>query len=229
MHSYNWRCYALFSFKGVVIRNIIVIFCNLLCFVLSLPPLCLPSWWQRSAHKPLFHHKTIYFKFQDLVLKLHFWMVYVAPWQITWGSAFHAFAQPFAVPHTAFLTAHAILSSLLQAPFVPFLGSALFLASYARPLKFWERSYKLVKCFFGSSKCLLWFVKRQRWLLFSENHFLLHCAISEKTWINILKIITRWKLQLFCVLKFKCEPHLFACKLLLILLLFILSFSCNLQ
>lgn len=23
---------------------------------------------------------------------------YVAPWQITWGSAFHAFAQPFAVP-----------------------------------------------------------------------------------------------------------------------------------
>lgn len=25
-------------------------------------------------------------------------MTYVAPWQITWGSAFHAFAQPFSVP-----------------------------------------------------------------------------------------------------------------------------------
>jgi len=23
-----------------------------------------------------------------------------APWQISWGSAFHAFMQPFAIPHT---------------------------------------------------------------------------------------------------------------------------------
>lgn len=35
---------------------------------------------------------------RELLLKLHFILVYVAPWQIAWGSAFHAFAQPFAVP-----------------------------------------------------------------------------------------------------------------------------------
>lgn len=34
----------------------------------------------------------------DLLHKLHFVLVYIAPWQIAWGSAFHAFAQPFAVP-----------------------------------------------------------------------------------------------------------------------------------
>ena len=40
------------------------------------------------------------FRFQmwDLLYKLRFVLTYIAPWQITWGSAFHAFAQPFAVP-----------------------------------------------------------------------------------------------------------------------------------
>jgi len=32
------------------------------------------------------------------MLKLRFILTYIAPWQITWGSAFHAFAQPFSVP-----------------------------------------------------------------------------------------------------------------------------------
>lgn len=35
---------------------------------------------------------------RELLLKLHFILVYIAPWQIAWGSAFHAFAQPFTVP-----------------------------------------------------------------------------------------------------------------------------------
>lgn len=34
----------------------------------------------------------------DLLYKLRFVLTYIAPWQITWGSAFHAFAQPFTVP-----------------------------------------------------------------------------------------------------------------------------------
>ena len=32
------------------------------------------------------------------MLKMKFILTYIAPWQITWGSAFHAFAQPFSVP-----------------------------------------------------------------------------------------------------------------------------------
>lgn len=38
------------------------------------------------------------FQMWDLLYKLRFVLTYIAPWQITWGSAFHAFAQPFAVP-----------------------------------------------------------------------------------------------------------------------------------
>lgn len=34
----------------------------------------------------------------ELYLKFKFILTYTAPWQITWGSAFHAFAQPVSVP-----------------------------------------------------------------------------------------------------------------------------------
>ena len=39
-----------------------------------------------------------FLQFYDLLLKVKFILTYIAPWQITWGSAFHAFAQPFSVP-----------------------------------------------------------------------------------------------------------------------------------
>lgn len=88
-------------------------------------------------------------------------VTYIAPWQITWGSAFHAFAQPFSVPHSAMLFLQTAISAILSTPLNPFLGersqignyrrfpktlsrisgSAIFLTSYARPIKFWERDY----------------------------------------------------------------------------------------
>ncbi|XP_055384689.1 protein pecanex isoform X2 [Condylostylus longicornis] len=77
----------------------------------------------------------------DFFLKLQFIVTYIAPWQITWGSAFHAFAQPFSVPHSAMLFLQAGISSILSTPLNPFLGSAIFLTSYVRPIKFWERDY----------------------------------------------------------------------------------------
>ncbi|XP_028338794.1 pecanex-like protein 3 isoform X4 [Physeter macrocephalus] len=80
-------------------------------------------------------------KLWDLLYKLRFVLTYIAPWQITWGSAFHAFAQPFAVPHSAMLFVQALLSALFSTPLNPLLGSAVFVMSYARPLKFWERDY----------------------------------------------------------------------------------------
>jgi hypothetical protein len=42
-------------------------------------------------------------KMHEFYLKVQFVVTYIAPWQITWGSAFHAFAQPFSVPHSAML------------------------------------------------------------------------------------------------------------------------------
>ncbi|KAM3605663.1 uncharacterized protein V6R79_002631 [Siganus canaliculatus] len=83
----------------------------------------------------------IFHKMRELLLKLHFILVYIAPWQIAWGSAFHAFAQPFAVPHSAMLLLQALLTTVFYTPLAPFLGSAIFISSYPRPIKFWERNY----------------------------------------------------------------------------------------
>ncbi|XP_028165971.1 protein pecanex-like isoform X2 [Ostrinia furnacalis] len=83
----------------------------------------------------------IFSKVYEFLLKIQFVVTYIAPWQITWGSAFHAFAQPFSVPHSAMLFLQAALSALLSSPLTPALGSAIFMTSYVRPVKFWERDY----------------------------------------------------------------------------------------
>ncbi|XP_041668204.1 pecanex-like protein 1 [Cheilinus undulatus] len=89
----------------------------------------------------LFLMSIVFSKMWELFYKLHFVYTYIAPWQITWGSAFHAFAQPFAVPHSAMLFVQAIVSAIFSTPLNPFLGSAIFITSYVRPVKFWERDY----------------------------------------------------------------------------------------
>uniref|UniRef100_A0A4W4E8H4 Pecanex-like protein n=1 Tax=Electrophorus electricus TaxID=8005 RepID=A0A4W4E8H4_ELEEL len=83
----------------------------------------------------------VFHKLWELLNKLHFILVYIAPWQIAWGSAFHAFAQPFAVPHSAMLLLQTLVTTLFYTPLSPFLGSAIFVTSYPRPVKFWERNY----------------------------------------------------------------------------------------
>ncbi|KAM6912975.1 pecanex-like protein 1 [Xenentodon cancila] len=89
----------------------------------------------------LFLMSIVFSKLWELFYKLHFVYTYIAPWQITWGSAFHAFAQPFAVPHSAMLFLQAAVSAVFSTPLNPFLGSAIFITSYVRPVKFWERDY----------------------------------------------------------------------------------------
>nr|XP_045010585.1 pecanex-like protein 1 isoform X3 [Jaculus jaculus] len=89
----------------------------------------------------LFFMSILFNKLGELLYKLQFVYTYVAPWQITWGSAFHAFAQPFAVPHSAMLFIQAVVSAFFSTPLNPFLGSAIFITSYVRPVKFWERDY----------------------------------------------------------------------------------------
>jgi hypothetical protein len=73
-------------------------------------------------------------KLRDFVEKLTFVFVYTAPWQLPWGSAFHAFAQPLSVPHSALLVVQAVISSLFCTPLMPLMGSAIFLLSYMRPV-----------------------------------------------------------------------------------------------
>ncbi|CAG10054.1 unnamed protein product [Tetraodon nigroviridis] len=72
---------------------------------------------------------------RELLLKLHFILVYVAPWQIAWGSAFHAFAQPFAVPRilaAGVLTQPCCCSRLCS----PVSSTPLWLPSWEAPFLF---------------------------------------------------------------------------------------------
>lgn len=100
---------------------------------------------QHSSSDPFMLHyfviSIIFHKLFEFYLKVQFVITYIAPWQITWGSAFHAFAQPFSVPHSAMLFLQAGLSALFSTPLNPILGSAIFCTSYVRPVKFWERDY----------------------------------------------------------------------------------------
>ncbi|KAK9680252.1 Pecanex protein (C-terminus) [Popillia japonica] len=96
---------------------------------------------QESFLVDYFLMSIVFQKTTEFLLKIQFVVTYIAPWQITWGSAFHAFAQPFSVPHSAMLFLQAFISAVLSTPLNPFLGSAIFLTSYVRPVKFWERDY----------------------------------------------------------------------------------------
>ena len=53
---------------------------------------------------------VVVLKLWELFYKLRFVYTYIAPWQITWGSAFHAFAQPFAVPRILLLAAPPVVT-----------------------------------------------------------------------------------------------------------------------
>lgn len=45
-------------------------------------------------------------------------------------------------PDSAMLFVQAVVSAVFSTPLNPFLGSAIFITSYVRPVKFWERDYK---------------------------------------------------------------------------------------
>ncbi|XP_059026422.1 pecanex-like protein 2 isoform X2 [Mustela lutreola] len=83
----------------------------------------------------------LFSKLGDLLHKLQFVLTYVAPWQMAWGSSFHVFAQLFAIPHSAMLFFQTIITSIFSTPLSPFLGSVIFITSYVRPVKFWEKNY----------------------------------------------------------------------------------------
>ena len=59
-------------------------------------------------------------------------------------SSYHWFCILIFNPHpdSAMLFLQAAVSSLFSTPLNPFLGSAIFITSYVRPVKFWERDYK---------------------------------------------------------------------------------------
>ncbi|XP_077342325.1 pecanex-like protein 2 isoform X2 [Lithobates pipiens] len=87
----------------------------------------------------------LFYKVLELLNKMNYVLAYIAPWQIAWGSSFHVFAQLFAIPHSAMLFIQTVATSVLSMPLSPFLGSVIFVASYARPIKFWEKKNSTVR------------------------------------------------------------------------------------
>ncbi|CAH8515383.1 unnamed protein product [Schistosoma rodhaini] len=81
-------------------------------------------------------------KFIELFRKLHFIYVYLAPFNIIWGSVAHAIVQLGSIPHSVFLFANCIFSTILSAPLEPFMASAIFITSYVRPICFWETNHR---------------------------------------------------------------------------------------
>ncbi|XP_064214797.1 pecanex-like protein 1 isoform X2 [Tribolium castaneum] len=141
---------------GPLLGSFVVVICGLKCLrssysnqscqylVLTFTALAFRydySFMEQTFLVQYFFVSIVFHKFYELLLKVQFVVTYIAPWQITWGSAFHAFAQPFSVPHSAMLFLQAFISAILSTPLNPFLGSAIFLTSYVRPIKFWERDY----------------------------------------------------------------------------------------
>ncbi|XP_058847312.1 pecanex-like protein 1 isoform X2 [Acipenser ruthenus] len=122
------------SFSSPTYQYVTVLF-TMLFFTFDYQPL------SQTLLLDLFLMSIVFSKLWELFYKLRFVYTYIAPWQITWGSAFHAFAQPFAVPHSAMLFVQAVISAVFSTPLNPFLGSAIFITSYVRPVKFWERDY----------------------------------------------------------------------------------------
>jgi hypothetical protein len=80
-------------------------------------------------------------KFSEWHQKLRFAWTYTAPWNAreVLGSGFHAALYLWHIPHTMSLVANAALAAVFSAPLYPFRGSSVFLVSYMRPLRFWER------------------------------------------------------------------------------------------
>lgn len=75
--------------------------------------MCGCSRLRRYAEWTLPTFNPFSFQMWELFYKLHFVYTYIAPWQITWGSAFHAFAQPFAVPRILPKHLFCVLSHLM--------------------------------------------------------------------------------------------------------------------
>lgn len=64
---------------------------------------------------------------------------------------------------SAMLLLQTLLTTVFYTPLAPFLGSAIFISSYPRPIKFWERNYKWGSCVIVLLQ-VRWSIKHQLFL-----------------------------------------------------------------
>ena len=71
---------------------------------------------------------------------------------ISYSSLIHILLHPLGIPHTALSIFQIIISIFLSAPIYPFVGSPLWILSYPRSIKFWEKSYNTKRRDINSTK-----------------------------------------------------------------------------
>jgi hypothetical protein len=91
----------------------------------------------------LFVATVLVAKTSELLLKLGFSYTYKAPWnhKDVLGSGLHAFLFPLQLPHSTMMLWQSAIATLFSAPLYPVMGSPVFLVSYFRPIKFFERRF----------------------------------------------------------------------------------------
>ncbi|KAJ3432424.1 protein pecanex [Anaeramoeba flamelloides] len=78
----------------------------------------------------------------EATLKIKFFYIYSAPWTKTISSISHAILSLLSIAHLALTIIFIFIATIFSMPLSPFIGSGLFLLTYARPIRYWEKSYR---------------------------------------------------------------------------------------
>jgi hypothetical protein len=113
LYDIVWYCTILYD--HCMILYDIVRYCTIVVWQLPAHYRINPNWCWKVSYNAVQHkiHLSCKHTLSNFLFgTFQFVITYIAPWQITWGSAFHAFAQPFSVPHSAMLFLQVPLCSL---------------------------------------------------------------------------------------------------------------------
>lgn len=92
----------------------------------------------------LFLFIYIILKFETLQLKIQFVHTYGHPLLALYSFLVYGMIV-FGVPQLALILTQFVLAVLIGAPMIPFIGAPLYMMSYPRSMRFWEREYETVR------------------------------------------------------------------------------------
>ena len=87
---------------------------------------------------------VLVYKIREAYQKFISVLTYNVPWNApnTLSSGFHLIMYPLVIPHLAMVIAQCIITGFFSMPLYPLLAGPLFLPSYLRPIRFWEKEYR---------------------------------------------------------------------------------------
>eukprot|EP00048_Salpingoeca_helianthica_P009309 m.133629 g.133629 ORF g.133629 m.133629 type:complete len:2661 (+) comp14833_c1_seq5:150-8132(+) len=90
----------------------------------------------------IFVAAIIIYKLEEFVLKLRYVLTYNCPWNQRFVAIQpHLLGLPLSVPHFGFTVLQCLATAFFSMPIAPIIASPIFLPSYLRPVKFWEKEY----------------------------------------------------------------------------------------